>query len=192
MTSLKTTKIGLAALTIIFLLLYGYFSTLGKPLTQPVTPANQGFSINKITLGNIGGFHILKNIDYTDEPQYHRLIIATELNRSTTSPEAIAVPYLVVEGTTMAGESADNSAQKNQYQIKIVLNDTQAENIPLDRPLSIFEDTVASPEQSKLIQEVRVQEPTDATTEIYITLAKKSLFRSTADNAGTIVLDILK
>jgi len=190
MKNFHTTKIGLAALTIIFLLLYGYFSTLGKPLNTQFDPASQGFADSKIILGNLGGFHILKNINYSDETTFHRLIIETELNRSTASPENITIPYTVfaeaVSDTLKTPETTD------QYQIKVMLSDTQVANIPQDKPLAIFESTNPDPNQPKLIQEIRVKENKDETSEILIQLTKKSLFRATADNSGALVLDILK
>lgn len=198
MNNLRSTKIGLAALTIIFLILYGYFSTLGKPPAMAPTPANQGFKMDKIILGNLGGFHILKNIDYSDEGQFYRLIIATELNRSTASPEDITIPYTAITETENLNLDAKTPAANNSsvisspYQIRINLSDTQVADIPKDRPLAIFEEINTKTDQPKLIQEVRVTESKDEGVVVVISLTKKSLFRATADNSGTIVLDILK
>ncbi len=198
MSNLRTTKIGLAALTIIFLLLYGYFSTLGKPNNLTFNPVNQGFADAKITLGNLGGFHILKNIDYSDEKQFHRLIIETELNRATASPEDISIPYVVIqeisnttEETALPGEP-QNLEPEPAYQIKIKLSDTTVENIPLDRALAIFPGTSSEPDQGSVIKEVRVGETSDEATEISVSLGKKVQFRAAADNSGAIILDILK
>lgn len=189
MTNLKTTKIGLAALTIIFLLLYGYFSTIGKTNSLVFNPASQGFGNNQIALGNLGGFHLLKNIHYSDEQKFHRLIIETELNRSTASPEDIAIPYTMIKGSAVSDQPIGPSV----YQIQIDLSDTQVVDIPQNRPLAIFEEAVsANPERPKLIQEVRVAETKDEEATIIILLTKKALFRATADNSGTLVLDILK
>ena len=198
MSSLRTTKIGLAALTIIFLLLYGYFSTLGKPNNLTFNPANQGFAGTKITLGNLGGFHILKNIDYSDEKQFHRLIIETELNRATASPEDISIPYTVIqeissiaEGTALPGEPRVPEPEP-AYWIKIKLSDTTVENIPLNLALAIFPETSSEPGQDSLIKEVRVSEASDEVAEISVSLVKKVQFRAAADNSGAIILDILK
>ena len=188
MTSLKTTKIGLAALTIIFLLLYGYFSTLGKPFpSNQLNLANQGFADTKITLGNLGGFHILKNISYSDETEFHRLIIETELNRSTASPENITIPYTVF--TETANALPDNP---DAYLLQATLSDTTVENVPKDTPLAISIADNSDPNQPKLISEIRVIENQDETSTVLIQLTKKVLFRATADSSGALVLDILK
>ncbi|MFA5967473.1 MAG: hypothetical protein WC805_03110 [Patescibacteria group bacterium] len=186
MSNFRSTKIGLAALTIIFLLLYGYFSTLGKPSNQIFDPIIQGFANNEIVLGNLGGFHIIKNINYSDENQFHRLIIDTELNRSTASPEDITIPYTVIQ------EITDATAVTPSYQMKIKLSDSTIENIPQDRPLAIFPTTLDSSEPAQLIQEVRVNQISDENAEITISLTKSTRFRAIADNSGAIILDILK
>jgi len=198
MSSLHTTKIGLAALTIIFLLLYGYFSTLGKPNNLTFNPANQGFADTKIALGNLGGFHILKNIDYSDEKQFHRLIIETELNRATASPEDISIPYTVIQETSSLASGAALPEEPKAlemgsvYQIKIKLSDTTVENIPLNQALAIFPGTSSESDQSSVIKEVQVSETSDEAAEISISLTKKVQFRAAADNSGAIILDILK
>ena len=186
MSNFRTTKIGLAALTIIFLLLYGYFSTLGKPSNLIFDPVGQGFANNEIILGNLGGFHIVKNIEYSDENQFHRLVIDTELNRSTASPEDISIPYTVIK------EITDVAAVAPSYQIKIKLSDSTIENIPQDRPLAIMPTAPDSSEPAQLIQEVRINETSDEAAEIVISLTKSTRFRAAADNSGAIVLDILK
>lgn len=186
MSNFKTTKIGLAALTIIFLLLYGYFSTAGKNLTTQYSPANQGFSEKKITFGNLGGFHILKNINYTEETKFHRFLLETELNRSTASPEDITIPYLTIE------EIAFPDTDTAPYQLKVKLSDTTVINLPKDKPLAIFSTPDPNASGPQLLQEVRVSETSDEATILTLTLAKKVLFRATADNSGVIVLDILK
>lgn len=181
MNNLRSTKIGLATLTIIFLVLYGYFSTLGKPLANYVSLINQGFSINKVTLGNLGGFHILKNIGYTEEPAFYRLLIETELNRSTASPEAISIPYLSVEEPLL----------DNAYQIKVNLSDTEIDGSLKDNPAPLMPQASSS-SAGKLITDLKINTVAESTTEISITLAKQALFRVTSDTSGTIVLDILK
>jgi len=201
MSNLRTTKIGLAALTIIFLLLYGYFSTLGKPLNMQTNLAGQGFAENKITLGNLGGFHLLKNINYSDESLFHRFMINTELNRSTASPEGITVPYLTIteiEHSVPPVPATDTKDKTNvipepasPYQIQINISDTTVSDIPTNRPLAIFPDTTDNASVD-LVQEVRVNETMDEGTMVTIFLTKKVTFRATADNSGTIVLDILK
>ena len=175
----------MAALTIIFLLLYGYFSTMGKPLNTSLNSTNQGFADNKIALGNLGGFHLLKSIDYSDEKEFYRLLIGTELNRSTASPEDITIPYLIIE------EIADPE-KAGLYRIRVNLSDTQITNIPQDRPLAILPTGGDEINQPLLIKEVWASETKDEAAEIIISLTKKTLFRATADNSGVIVLDILK
>jgi len=150
----------------------------------------EGFATNKITLGNLGGFHILKNIDYSDQANFHRLIIETDLNRSTASPENINIPYVTIAET---GAASLNNAPgpSSPYQIKIVLSDTTVQDIPKDRALTIFANG-ATGDTTEVISEVRVHENSDDTTEISLLLNKNVEFRATADNAGTIVLDVLK
>ena len=201
MNNLRTTKIGLAALTIIFLLLYGYFSTLGKPLNMQTNLAGQGFAENKITLGNLGGFHLLKNINYSDEGLFHRFMVNTELNRSTASPEGITVPYLTITETEHSASLVPATDTKDKtnvipepaspYQIQINISDTTVADIPTNRPLAIFSDTTDNA-SADLVQEVRVNETMDEGALVTIFLTKKVTFRATADNSGTIVLDILK
>ncbi len=186
MNNFKTTKIGLAALTIIFLMLYGYFSTAGKNLTNQYNPINQGFSEKEIAFGNLGGFHILKNISYSEDAKFHRLLIETELNRSTASPEDIVIPYLSIEEIVVA-DSADTP-----YQIKVKLSDTAVANLPKDKPLAIFSTPDPKTAEPQLIQEARLTETSDEATVLTLILTKKALFRATADNSGVIVLDILK
>ena len=181
MTNFRNTKIGLAALTILFLVLYGYFSTLGKPLpTNNMAPINNGFSNSKIIFGNIGGFHFLTNISSTDQEQYYRIFIDTELNRSTASPESITIPYTVIEGNNTV----------NGYQIKIGLTDTEIANIPIDTPLAIFQG--AGDTEVDLIKSAQVEQNDDDSSDFIIELAKSAQFRATADSSGTIMLDILK
>ncbi|HCR42267.1 TPA: hypothetical protein DIV45_02825 [Patescibacteria group bacterium] len=181
MKSVKTTKIGLAALTILFLLLYGYFSTLGKPLPNNINLSlNNGFSNSKIIFGNIGGFHILTNVSSTDQDQYYRLFIDTELNRSTASSEKITIPYTVIEGN----DTPDG------YQIKVALIDTVVNNIPTNQPLAVFQG--ARDNEIDLIKSAQVQQNDDDSSDLIIELTKSTPFRATADSSGTIVLDILK
>lgn len=182
MKNLQSSKIGLAALTILFLVLYGYFSTLGKPLPDYATDTiSSGFGNSKIIFGNIGGFHLLHNISSSDENQYYRIFMDTELNRETASPESITIPYTVIEGT----DTVDNG-----YQIKISLTDTEITNIPLDASLAVFQG--AGESEIDLIKSAQVHQNNDDSSVFIIDLAKPAPFRATADSSGTIVLDILK
>ncbi|MBU1092386.1 hypothetical protein KJ836_01810 [Patescibacteria group bacterium] len=181
MKNFRNTKIGLAALTILFLLLYGYFSTLGKPLPiDNIAVTNNGFSNSKIIFGNIGGFHFLTNISSTDQEQYYRIFIDTELNRSTASPESITIPYTVIEGNNV----------DNGYQIKVALTDAEITNIPIDTPLAVFQG--AGENEVDLIKSAQVHQNDDDSSDFIIELAKSAQFRATTDSSGTIVLDILK
>jgi hypothetical protein len=162
--------------------LYGYFSTLGKPLPiNNTSPINNGFSNSKIIFGNIGGFHFLTNISSTNQDQYYRIFIDTELNRSTASPESITIPYTVIDGTNTIGDG---------YQIKISLTDTEITNILTDTPLAIFQG--GNENEVDLIQSAQVHQNDDDSSDFTIELAKTAQFRATADSSGTIVLDILK
>ena len=180
MNSLKGTRIGLAALTIIFLILYGFFSTSGQVILNETEtrPSNLqlGFADQEMILGNWGGFHILEAIHYEEADDFHRILFETQLNRSSYTPEAITIPYTIIKGQQV----------DDKYLITVNFGDTEVADIPIDRSLSLLQADNAP------VEEVRIIENSDDTTTAIFTLTDKSLFRAAADNSGTIVIDILK
>lgn len=181
MNSLRGTRIGLAALTIIFLILYGFFSTSGQDLLNTTETGSGnlqvGFADQEMILGNYGGYHILESIHYEGKPDFHRIVFKTVLNRESATPENITIPYTKISGQPTS----------ENYLITVNFSDTEVGDIPIDRPLSLLQANNAP------VEEVRILEDADSsTTKSVLTLTTKSLFRVAADNSGAIVLDILK
>lgn len=52
-----------------------------------------GFSTNEQFVGQVGGVHYLRNGVFTDEGNFYRLEIETQLNRASTLEDSIATPY---------------------------------------------------------------------------------------------------
>src|SRR4030042_3182612 len=128
-------RFGLIALTIIFLLLYGYFS-MSDPLLAPSQQTNQFLPTETpTTIGSLGGFHILEDITNSDERTYYRVAIQTRLNRSTVIDNSIITPKTDVElvpadeEILIEGRLTDTT-DLGPYRIQATLSDTQVVNTP--------------------------------------------------------------
>lgn len=192
-------KFGLVTLTIVFLLLYGYFNAVGL-LFKTMERGNQdgNTSADSVMLGDLGGFHLLENITYSNERTYYRIAIYTRLNRPTVIDESIATPYTKIEQLP-ANESIFLDGQyrgtqsMGDYRIQVSLSDTRTFDLSGTEAIEIFKGDKRTIINQDPITEVRlVQPPDDAMVQIVIGLSQKAKFRSSSNDTGTIFIDILK
>lgn len=191
-------KFGLVALTIIFLLLYGYFSAFNSPLKTPVSNDHSTLlADNSIVLGNLGGFHLLEDISYSDERTYHRIAIHTRLNRSTIIDETIITPYtkiqqvLATKKTFIDGNYQDTT-NLGDYRIQITLSDTRTFDLSQDPITEVFSNKKISINKNPITEIHTIKVPDDSTIQILIGLTKKVRLHISNDNTGIIFVDILK
>lgn len=191
--------LGLIALSVVFLILYGYFNTTaGKAMqantTKPIT--NTTTDIN--TVGALGGFHLLEAMTCSDEQGYYRVTLNTRLNRSTVIDNAISVPLTKVtqavatEPIWLDGKYQDTTPF-GDYRLQVKLQDTGTIEQVSDKPEMVFK----GPSELKIgqapITKVRLVTGADGTVDqVLIGMDTQAKFRVSATPTGTIYIDILK
>jgi len=191
-------RFGLIALIIIFLMLYGYFSTLGLSgnlsSLAPAIEAEDG----SVTLGSLGGAHLLRGITYTDEQTYYRVAIDTRLNRPSVIEHEIITPHARVQQVDNAtpivvdGESR-TLPSLGAWRIQVDLSDTRTTELDGGEVVPVF----VGPDIMRIAQdpltEIRLNyDPDGSAVQVLIGLTNKSIFRADDNGAGTIFVDILK
>ena len=174
-----TNKFGLIVLIIIFLILYSYFST-NKLTNDTLQPKN--YIEDEITIGNLGGYHILNDISFQDELLHYKIGLHTSLNRPTTLDETIITPYTIIKHT----------ADDKKYQIKITLSDTQTFDPSQEFATEIFKKEKMVINQGPITEISTLKSVNNSMIDIFIGLNKQVKFKVSKNNTGTIFIDILK
>lgn len=172
-------KFGLIVLIIIFLILYSYFST-NKLTNDTLQPKN--YIEDEITIGSLGGYHILNDISFQDELLHYKIGLHTSLNRPTTLDETIITPYTIIKQIT----------DDKKYQIKITLSDTQTFDPSQEFATEIFKKEKMVINQGPITEISTLKSVNNSMIDIFIGLNKQVKFKVSKNNTGTIFIDILK
>ena len=173
-------KFGLIVLIIIFLILYSYFNT-NKLTNDTLQPENH--IEDEITIGSLGGYHILNDISFQDESLHYKIGLHTSLNRPTTLDETIITPYTIIKQIV-----GDNE----EYQIKITLSDTQTFDPSREPIAEIFKNEKMAINQGPITEISTLKSVDNSIIDIFIGLNKQVKFKVSKNNTGTIFIDILK
>ena len=202
----KTRKVayngfGLIALSIVFLLLYGYFNTVGahlKPGTANLATSPSPELTDSSTVGALGGFHLLEAVDCSDEQTYYRVAIQTRLNRSTVIDQAIAIPLTKVEqvaGTESLwwGGKYQDTKSLGEYRLQINLKDTGTVDKTNGQEEIVFQGSRNLVINQPPITSIKLSDaPDESAVQIVVGLITKVKFRVSTLPTGTIYIDILK
>ena len=192
---------GLITLSIVFLLLYGYFNTVGIHLKPGATNLVNSTSLeltDSSTVGALGGFHLLEAVDCSDEQTYYRVAIQTRLNRSTVIDQAIAIPLTKVEqvaGTESLwwGGKYQDTKSLGEYRLQISLKDTGTVDKTNGQEETVFQGSRNLVINQPPITSIRLSDaPDESAVQIVVGLSTKVQFRVSTLPAGTIYIDILK
>jgi hypothetical protein len=170
---------GLIALSVVFLLLYAYFTAADNHLIKvnPVPVNNQS---GMDTVGALGGFHLLESIQCSDEQTYYRLTLQTRLNRSTVIDKAIAVPLTKV-------------TQVDGSELRISLNDTSIiDQINGKQEVVFMGDKTLVIDQLPITTIKLIDSPDGTVNQISVGLSSEVKFKVSSTPTGAIYIDILK
>ena len=197
MKNFVVNKFGLVALTVLFLVIYGYFSVTDL-VDKSAIPENQILTGDKIAIGSLGGFHFLEDITYSDELTHYRIALHTYLNRSTTIDESIIVPYTKIqqidaEEPIFIDGDLKSTTDLGIYRIQVLMSDTRTFDLSGEEVVEIFKGKQKMVINRDPITEIHlVQPPDDSIVQIIIGLNRKTKLYASSDNTGTIFIDILK
>jgi hypothetical protein len=192
---------GLIALSIMFLLLYGYFNIVGahlKPGTANLVNSTSPGLTDSSTVGALGGFHLLEAIDCSDEQTYYRVAIQTRLNRSTVIDQAIAIPLTKVEQVASTellwwdGKYRDTKSL-GEYRLQISPKDTGTVDKTNSQEVTVFQGSKNLVINQPPITNIKLSDaPDGSAVQVIVGLSAKARFRVSALPTGTIYIDILK
>lgn len=189
-------RFGLVALIIIFLILYGYFSTLGQPVSLQSTPPVPNGDL--VTIGDLGGSHLLQNLTYSDERTYYRIRIETRLNRPSIIADEIVTPKTRVRQVSNTEPIIVNGQERTlttlgEWRIQADLSDTRTTELDGDELVPVFVGPDVLRVNEAPLTEIRLNyDPDGSTVQVLIGLSEQSIFRVDDDGAGAIYIDILK
>lgn len=190
---------GLISLSVVFLLLYGYFNTVAGGQLSALTakPTSTDPSATN-TVGAIGGFHLLESIEPSDEQAYYRLTLKTRLNRSTILDQNIGVPLTKVvqvastEPTLIDGKQQATPSLGN-YRLQITLSDTGIIDQTDGEATVVFTgDKTLNINQPPITKVRLLDSPDGSVNQILVGLTKTSTFKVSSLPTGVIYIDILK
>jgi len=197
MKNFVVNKLGLVALTVLFLAIYGYFSVTNL-IGKSTIPEKQTLTKDEITIGDLGGFHFLEDITYSNELTHYRIALHTYLNRSTTIDESIVVPYTKIqqinaEEPIFIDGDIKSTTDLGIYRIQVFMSDTRTFDLSGSEAIEIFKGKKETIINQDPITEIHLIQPLDdSITQIIIGLNRKTKIYASSDNAGTIFIDILK
>ncbi len=197
MKNFVVNKFGLVALTVLFLVIYGYFS-VNNLIDKSTIPENQILTGDEMVVGNLGGFHFLEDITYSDELTHYRIALHTYLNRSTTIDESIIVPYTKIqqinaEEPIFIDGDFKSTTDLGIYRIQVLMSDTRTFDLSELEIIEIFKGEQKTIINRDPITEIHlVKSSADSTTQIIIGLNRKTKLYASSNNTGTIFIDILK
>jgi len=198
----KTTKLsyngfGLISLSVVFLLLYGYFNAVEGHFPSQIAQNNVVVSSNN-TVGAIGGFHLLESMECSDEQDYYRLTLQTKLNRSTIIDQAISVPLTKVAQVlgsepTWINNKYQDTTKWGSHRLQITLSDTGIIDQTDSEKVLVFQgDKTLDINQPPITTVQMIDSPDGSVNQILVGLATEAKFRVSSTATGTIYVDILK
>ena len=176
--------VGLLAL---FGLAYGFAKTVSQsspnPSESPEDIAGE-FVDGATAVGQVGGSHYLRDIRFEDHPTFERLVIITQLNRSSILEGSIGTPYI---------EASPGSGQAPT--LELAMADTTQIYEEEGEPENIYtgpRDTASWPTQ--LFSSFSIPDPTEGGQRLILGLDQARQYRLAVDpeNTGNVWLDVLK
>ena len=192
---------GLIALSVVFLLLYGYFNMVGihlQPGTANLTNSTTQELTDSGTVGALGGFHLLEAVDCSDEQTYYRVAIQTRLNRSTVIDQAIAIPLTKVEQVASTellwwGSKYQDTKSLGEYRLQISLKDTGTVDKTNGQEVTVFQGSKNLVIDQPPITSIKLSDaPDGSAVQVVVGLSAKVKFRVSTLPTGAIYIDILK
>src|SRR3989344_5335819 len=189
---------GLISLSVVFLLLYGYFNAIEGHFPSQLGIRGNTRESSDSKVGAIGGFHLLENMAVSDEQGYYRLTLQTKLNRSTIIDQSIAVPLTQVS-QVVSSEPVwlDNKYQDTlawgSHRLQITLKDTGIIDQMDGKKVLVFRgDKTLAINQPPITTLKLVDSPDGSVNQILVGLSTEVKFRVSSTPTGTIYIDILK
>jgi len=189
---------GLISLSVVFLLLYGYFNAIEGHFPTPTNSQNDIAASSGNTVGAIGGFHLLESMEISDEQGYYRLTLQTKLNRSTIIDQKISVPLTKVtqvassEPTWINNKYQDTSAW-GKYRLQIALSDTGIIDQTEGSETVVFQgNKILTVDQPPITTVRLIDSPDGSVNQVLVGLNAEAKFRVSSAPTGTIYIDILK
>jgi len=189
---------GLISLSIVFLLLYGYFNAVEGHIPNQTGSQNNSTVSNNNKVGTIGGFHLLESMQLSDEQEYYRLTLQTKLNRSTIIDQKISVPLTKVvqalssEPTWMDNKYQDTNAL-GSHRLQISMSDTGLIDQTDEGDTIVFQgNKILTVDQPPITTIKLIDSPDGSVNQILVGLNAEVKFRVSSTPTGTIYIDILK
>lgn len=189
---------GLISLSVIFLLLYGYFNTVEGHFPSQSNDQNNAVTSSDGTVGTIGGFHLLESMECSEEQGYYRLTLQTKLNRSTIIDQNISVPLTKVSQVagselTWIDNKYQDTSKWGSHRLQIALNDTGIIDQTDGNETIVFQgDKTLTINQPPLTTVRLIDSPDGTVNQILVGLASEVKFKVSSTPTGTIYVDILK
>jgi hypothetical protein len=191
--------LGLISLSVVFLLLYGYFNAVEGHFPAQLNNQNSDATVSADnTVGAIGGFHLLESMECSDEQGYYRLTLQTKLNRSTIIDQKIAVPLtkvVQVAGSepTWIGSKYQDTEALGSHRLQINLNDTGIVDQTEGEGRLVFQgDKTLTINQPPITAIEMIDSPDGSVNQILVGLSAEVKFKVSSTPTGTIYIDILK
>ncbi|MBN2585389.1 hypothetical protein JXA59_01965 [Patescibacteria group bacterium] len=190
---------GLISLSVLFLLLYGYFNAVeGHLPSQSGNSGNTSIDQTINTVGAIGGFHLLESMECSDEQGYYRLALKTQLNRSTIIDQKIAVPLTKVtqldsSEPTWINNKYQDTKNWGSHRLQVALSDTGIVDQTDGEKVLVFQgDKTLAVNQPPITTIQMIDSPDGTVNQILVGLNAEVKFRVSSTPTGTIYIDILK